>query len=224
MKRLFLIMVFFPITFYLSYSGPESLSPVNIGFFLGMSTPNENLNDVYNSQQMTISTQSLVNFFRRGMSSGYHIGMKARVNLSERFVFVGGLAYNRFPETTIEVRDPTNNSLQATLAITQNIVPISAGVNIYLLKNFIGIYGVGELQYNYINSSVNITKVYPIDLPISTTPTDNRAGFGIGAGTDINLVLTRLNIEFRYNNVNLIGKKSGELQKVFYTLSLGVFF
>ena len=212
--RPFLLLSFFGLIFY------SHADATGFGILIGLSTPSNQINNVYNSNNLS----DFGNMYREGTKLGYHIGIRGRMNLSDNLQFVGGIAYHKFPQTTIQVINP--NSPYDTLAsfnTSQNVIPITAGVNFYLLKQFIGLYGVGELSYNYISNSVD---VFYGDLPISTSksPTDSRIGFGIGAGADLDVKLVTLNLEVKYNYINLIGQKAGEEAKAFISVSLGAFF
>ena len=191
----------------------------NFGVLLGLSTPNDQVNNVYNSNSIT----DVGKLFREGSKLGYHFGAKVRMEMSDNLYFVGGIAYHKFPETTIEVRHPITDSLLTTLKTSQNVVPITAGINFFIIKKFIGVYAVGDLTYNYLFSSVDYPKG-DVDLPISTSPSDSRIGFGLGAGVDLDVQLVTLNLEVKYNYINLIGQAAGEEAKAFISLSLGAFF
>jgi opacity protein-like surface antigen len=204
-------------------SGINSFSQVDIGFHAGLSTPNDQINDIYNRDKYTDKEDAVRNFIREGTTAGYHIGMKARIDLSEGIVFVGSISWNKFPQTDIEITDPESGEVLTTLESSQNIIPISAGINAYLLKSLIGVYATGDLTYNYITSSVDY-KSGSVSIPFSTTPTDNRVGFGLGAGVDLDLSLLTLNLEGKYNHANLIGKITDEETKTYFTLTFGVYF
>lgn len=207
---------------YLLVFSSKSNALTNVGFYFGLSTPNDQINNVYNSNDYTTKS-GIVNFIRGGMSSGYHIGAIGRFDLSDDFSIVGGIAWHKFPQTKIDVTDPTTGDTVASLETSQNIIPINVGVNYYLLRTIVGVYGTGQLTYNYISNSVDYNyKNVPISL--NQSPTDNRVGFGLGAGVDIDVVLMTLNLEAKYNIVNLIGKKTDEPTKSYFSLSLGVLF
>ena len=143
----------------LLYFSTTTFALTNVGFYFGLSTPNNQINNVYNSDDYT-TTSGIYNLFRGGMSSGYHIGAIGRFDLSDDFSIVGGIAWHKFPQTKIDVTDPTNGDTVASLETSQNIVPITVGVNFYLLRSILGVYGTGQLTYNYISNSVdyNIAK------------------------------------------------------------------
>lgn len=212
----------FTIVLTLLFFTSISYSLTNIGFNVGLSTPNDQINNVYNSNDYT-STSVLYKLFREGISSGYHIGAVGRFDLIDKFSIVGGIAWHKFPQTEIEVIDPTSGDTVASLETSQNIIPITVGVNFYLIRSILGVYGTGQLTYNYISNSVDYNyKNVPISL--NQSPTDHRVGFGLGAGIDIDAILMTLNLEAKYNIINLIGKTNDEKTKSYFSLSLGVLF
>lgn len=222
MKKAIILAIILTIT---SYFPARSEGSLEMSFKLGLSTPNDQVNNIYNSG--TLEGQDVLGrLWREGTKLGYHLGIGLRLPLDENFKFVGGIAWHRFPETKIEIKDQTSQNLLATLQTTQNVFPINAGVNFYpLITDFINIYGTGELTYNFISSTVDYVKndiTFPLN--IDTAPMDNRVGFGLGVGFDIDIKLLILNLEAKYNFMNLIGKESGEPDKTYFTLSLGVVF
>ena len=195
-----------------------------LGILIGLSTPSNQINNVYNSNSLSDGS----NLFREGTKLGYHIGAKLRVNMSDNLLFVGGIAYHKFPQTSIDVKDPTNNSVITTIKTSQNVIPITAGVNFYLLKQFIGLYAVGDLSYNYLFNTVEYEKAGLAANIISNIEqfdkSNSRIGFGLGAGADLDVKVITLNLEVKYNYINLIGQKAGEESKAFLSVSLGAFF
>lgn len=213
--RPFVIVLLFGLFIY------TRANATGFGFYFGLSTPNDQINNVYNSSKLD---NGVYDMFREGTKLGYHVGAKIRVGMSDNLFFVGGIAYHKFPQTTIDVKDPTrNDTVIATLQTSQNVIPITAGVNFFLIKQFIGLYAVGELTYNYVSSSVDYNQG-SIPLSISKSPTDSRIGFGLGAGSDFDIKLITLNLEIKYNYINLIGQKAGEESKAFVSVSLGAIF
>ncbi len=214
--------------FFLFFSTFEIFSQgLDFGFQIGLSTPNDKISDVYNKNKVTIndSTGQVGKFLGKGMDAGYHLAVKGRIELSDNADFILGFGIHRFPQTTIEVRDPSNDELLATLGSTTNIVPITAGMNIYLLRSFVGLYATGDLTYNYISSSLEyIDDKTKVPVPLTKTPADSRLGFGFGAGVDFSLGLIMLNVEAKYNYLNFIGKEESEGNKAYLSLGVGVFF
>jgi opacity protein-like surface antigen len=196
---------------------------LQFGFNAGIATPDSKMDQVYNKNTMQWSTGSLANLVSQGLSTGYHVGIKLTMPLNSNFSFVGNLGYNSFPQSEIQVLDPQTGKQLATLSTATKVIPIAAGLNLYPFKSFISPYVTGEIAYNYIYTSVE-SKIAGQSIPISTTPTDSRFGFGLGIGTDISLGLLDLNVEGKYNYMNLIGKTADENQKFYFTLLVGVTF
>lgn len=215
MKRLSIHIVLI-IASFLVY-GTASAQLLQIGFYGGLSTPNDKVSDIYNGDI------SVGKMWSEGKDAGYHLGVKGRISLSDNIDFVGGIGYNKFPESKIEVKDPTTDTLLLSLTSTTNIVPINAGINLYLFRSVVGVYATGDITYNYITSSIDYN-YKGVDVPLSKTPADSRMGFGLGAGMDLKLGLVVLNLEGKYHSLNLIGKADKEKDKSYFSLSLGVYF
>lgn len=219
MKKAFFIFI---VTVLSLFSTKTASSQIVFGFNVGIATPNENINDIYNSDRLE-QQDFLGNLYREGTQLGYQIGVKGRIPMSEDAAFTGGIAWTRFPETDIEVKDPETDEVLTTLGTNQNIIPISAGLNYYLINTAFGVYAAGELTYNLISNSVDYKG--DLDVPIDTSPSDSRVGFGIGAGLDLAIpALFTVNMEGRYNLANLIGKEDGENTKTYFTFTLGIYF
>ncbi len=216
MKRLTLIIFSLGLMFF-AY---ESKAQVDIGFHAGLSTPNNQINNVYNTDKF----KDLGNIWREGSKIGYNIKVSARLTMVPVVDFVGALGFHRFPQTDIEVYDPDNpDSVLAVLNTTQNIVAFSAGVNFYVIQSTVGVYATGNLAYNYISNTVDYQKG-DVSIPVSTlSPTDSRVGVGLGAGLDFDIELLKLNLEGTFNIINLIGKDPDEENKSFFSLDLGVY-
>lgn len=219
-KILMLLIVLVSISMLNVQAKAQLLSP---GFVIGLSTPNDKVGDIYNHDNLDLGNSKEGNLISKGMDAGYNLGVKLRLPLNDNIHFVGSIGWNRFPEQTLEVRDPKADTVLLTLESSTNIIPITAGVNAYLFKSFIGLYATGDLSYNYISSSVDY-KRGDVSIPIKTSPSDNRLGFGLGLGVDFNVGLVILNIEGKYNHTNLIGKDDKEKDKSYVTLGVGIFF
>jgi len=194
-----------------------------IGFFIGLATPNDQINDVYNSDKLAeISTGNL---YREATTSGFDIGVRLRMPINDNIILTGILGWSRFPQTKIEIKDPTNTSgpALATLNTSQNVVPIGAGINFYPFKSHVAVYATGEVTYNYIYNSVELEGGSSFNLS-NTSPAYNRIGAGFGAGIDLDIELILLNLEVKYNFANLIGTTADEKAKNYLTVNVGVFF
>lgn len=201
----------------------ELRSQTSIGFYTGLSTPSEQINNVYNSDFLT-SENFVGNLKRKATSLGYHVGTKLRFGLGDGLVFTGGVSLTRFPQSNIDIEVPNGkDTIRTTLTVTQNVIPISVGLNYYVTRKLVGMYVAGELTYNYLVSSIDGT-INGINFPLDRSPTYNRVGFGLGAGMDIDLKLLALNVEAKYNLINFIGRDENEKSKSFISLSFGVYF
>lgn len=196
----------------------------SFGFFGGLSTPSNKINDVYNEKTVQVNDSALGNLIARGLDNGYYIGAKFGFPLNDNFTFYASVAYNSFPESEIVVVDPNNpDKILTTLSTSTKIVPISAGLQLYPFHSIISPYVSGNLAYSYIYSTVD-QKVLGASVAVSSSPSDSRFGVGIGAGVDLNLKILTLNLEGKYNYVNLIGKTDNEESKSYFTLGVGIIF
>jgi hypothetical protein len=207
------------------YNKLSASDGVQFGFRVGLSTPSDKLADVYNKQNgISITKDAEDNFASlkdNGMSAGYFVGMRLKVALSDYADFYGSLSWNKFPEKEIDIF--IDEKFTAKLKQSTNVIPINAGIQLYLFKSLIGVYGLGEVGYNYINSSVDIP-VGIVSVDFSNSPSYNRIGFGLGLGVDVNLKLVTLNVEGKYNYANFIGKADDEDKKSFVQFGVGIYF
>lgn len=194
---------------------------MDFGIRVGLSTPNNNINDVYNSSSISESG-TIYDLLRESSRLGYHIGINGRIEMNEELDFVVGIIYHSFPTTGIDVIKNSTNSLIQDLAVSQKVLSITGAIDYYFVKSLIGIYAVGELNYNYISSNIEFLKVL-YELPLPSSKSDSRAGFSLGAGFDMDLVAVLLNMEIKYNIINIIGRTNDEKIKSFLSLSFGVF-
>lgn len=216
MQKIFLIIAtFFTLGTFNSFAGL-----MEVGFEAGLATPSDKINDIYNSHTLQWDKDTLANLINNGLDAGYHIGMNLQMPLNDFFSFAGHIGFNSFPESSIEVKDPTSGEVLATLYTTTRIIPISAGLNFYPFKTFISPYATGELSYNYINSTVSTSQ----SIPVSQTPSDSRFGFGFGLGVNFDVKVVDIYLEGKFNYTNLIGKESSEPDKSYFTMVLGVIF
>lgn len=199
-KTTFIITLFL---FSIAFSNAQSLL-----FSAGLATPSDKFNQVYN--------KDILSDWRGSAKLGYFFGAKLKVPI-DNFSLSLGAAYNHFPEADVSVN---YNGNDYKLSISNNIIPISAGVNYYFVKNVVGVYALGELSYNYIFSTVDFNGI-PLPSGETKSPTDNRIGFGFGVGVDFDIKIAVLNLEAKYNLANQIGAKSGEPKKSYFNLGIG---
>lgn len=221
MKRLLITIIL--IAFYAS---PKMLAGpfMDFGVSVGLSVPNDRVADILNTDRITES-DFVGNLYRDGLDNGYTFGARIRLDLASSLKFVGAVSWNRFPQTDIEVRDPDTDELLATLKTTINIVPLNAGVNWYIIDRGIGLYAIADLSYNYITSSIDILREgEDFSIPIESSEVENTIGYGLGAGIDFNIMLARLNLEAKYNRLNIISFEENSKAKDYVTVTVGIYF
>ncbi len=192
----------------------------------GLSIPNDQINNVYNNAKLVDNSNKAWDMVAQTANLGYDLGLKARFPLSTNMQFSGGIGFSRFPQSDIEVKDPNTGQTIEILKSTQSIIPISAGLDYFLMKTVISPYVSAELQYNYIMNTVDYPLGGPITLPLNydTAPKDRRIGAAVGAGLMIDLAVTALNVDLRYHVANMIGTNTDEKTKSYLTLNVGLTF
>lgn len=202
----------------------NSFSQIGLGLFAGPSIPNEYINDFYNNNTINIgdTNNTIGSFFRESSRIGYHFGGKLRMNLTKNFVVNAGVTWHSFPATNIEIK--ANDTILAQYTNRDNVIPVSAGFNFYLIRSVLGVYLTGDLTYNFITHTLNVVQQTAEEIPLSLSPSDSRVGVGFGAGIDWDFNSLILNFDARYSIANLIGKSENEQSKSFLSFSVGVYF
>lgn len=206
-----------------NFNKASAVGPLQLHFKAGLSTPSDKISKVYSDESLNANDISSGEFFTENADMGYHIGANARIELSEMFQFVGGVEFHRFPNSSFRIVDPSSQKVYEFKS-TQNIVPIFVGIDFnFINTEVIDIYATGGFAYNYISNSIDLqTEETEFSVPLDMSPVDSRVGYFLGAGTDFNLGLLKLNLELKYHNINIIGKEDGEPTKQFLAVSLGV--
>lgn len=206
-----------------NFNSSYSAGPLGLHFKAGLSTPNDKVSKVYSDEQLNTSKITSGDFFTDNAELGYHLGVAARIELSELFHLVGGIEFHRFPRSEFRIKNPDTGEIHKFKS-TQNIFPVHLGINFsFINSELLGIYATGGLAYNYISNSVDyVAEESDFSIPLDLSPTDSRAGYFFGAGTDFDLQIFKLNLELKYHHINLIGKEAGEPDKKFFSVSLGV--
>lgn len=221
----------------LSSSTAFALGPLKFGFQVGLSTPSDQLSNVYNINNATLVQDPNTNdeeefggeLLSRGVDNGYHIGVNVRIDLPVADLsLIGSFMYNSFPEARTMVADQITGENVVELVSSQRVVPVSAGLMYNLFELWIlEFYLRGEAQLNYFSheTSFNLqVDDYKLGVPFAQTDSYTRFGYGIGAGFDIDLELTRLNLDIRYHTANFIGREDDEDIKTYLSLGVGVYF
>lgn len=213
----------------LTLSAVAMKADTGIAFFGGLSTPGDDFSKVYNKDNFNIyQPERSANVLVNALDKGYHIGGRLKIPVNSGLVFTTGAAWNRFPKTEIAINDIHNVEV-ARLQIVQDLFPISAGANLYLIKSFISAYAIGELTYNYAKTTTNImykSVGVPLDLEaaMEIEPTSSRFGYAYGGGISFDAFLADITLEGRYNVMNLVNKNENEPYKPYFNLSIGVSF
>ncbi len=201
---------------------PTHLNAQSFAIGGGLSTPSDEINNVYNSDFVT-NDDFVGNLLRQSSGFGFHIGSRLYLELDEELALVFGIALHRFNESRLDVYDENGEELIAVLQATQNIVPISVGLDYPVYKGFVGFYVAGDLQYNYIFNTIDIVR-NDLAIPFADEPTNNRVGASFGAGVEIDLAALILDLGLRFNHANIIGKEDNEGDKTYLTFNLSVLF
>lgn len=212
---------------------------VDFGVMVGLSTPNEQINNVYNRDFLPY-VQSVSNglndtlwarMLRDGAELGYHVGVRIKFPLKSWFKVQGSIAFHKFRLSEINVMSEneiiSDRILLARLFTTQNIIPITAGADLYYINStFFDAYISGELAYNQFSftTDVAIAEESIITLPVQSTGNYNSLGYTIGAGFDFNLAILKLNLDVRYNVISLLRSIDGFNSKNFLAVSTAVYF
>jgi len=219
------------ILFIISVNKLNAENSMHFGFFGGLAIPNDKVSQFFNDTKQHVkvdSVDTLGNYFLdKAANIGYHLKIQGRIELANNFTFVSTVGISRFNEGRYDLIVPLGNN-DTVLAITQsttNIVPISVGINAYLFKKFLLPYINADLVYNYVSYSYDIVMKENIYYPITKSPTTmHRLGYSVGVGIDIDLYLISLNIETKFNAVNIIKYDDKEPTKSYFTFLVGIVF
>jgi len=202
--------------------------PMNIGFTVGLALPNDNVSQFYNQVAAYIKTDSATTkpgryILDKATSIGYTLSVKGRIELAERFDLALGIGIARFNQGQYDFII-SNDTLSAKIQSTSNIVPVSVGMNAYIVKSFINLYVMGDVSYNYISYSYDIVWNKKPSIPVTNIENNSRLGYGFGFGIDFDLNLFKINLETKFNTANIIGRSGDEQQKNYGTITLGIIF
>ena len=214
MKKLILTLAIV----FASGTSAFALPGFDMGVFGGLSTPNDKIAEVYTP----LSETSTLKLLTSGVGSGFHIGAKIRVGLADRLNFVGSIACHHIPATTTTINTGITEVVYPEISTTHEIIPFTAGINYNLVNlNLFKVYAVGDIAYNYFTNSVDIPAAF--NGLITASKEGGRVGAGVGVGFDFDLKVMKFGLEGKYNFSNIIGKVSGEPDKNYLSVSLGVY-
>lgn len=217
-------------------SAAFALGPLKFGVQLGLSTPDDQFANVYNQDNVRYLVNPNMNneeeiqgdLISDGVENGYHLGINLRINLSEDFSLLAGFMYNSLNESRMTLRNPQTGDSVATFLSSQRIVPISGGIMYHFLElGILEFYLRGDAQINYIAFETKFeyqVSDLQVAIPIASTDSYARIGYAFGGGVDFDLELIRVNLDFRFNTANLLGRTQDEAMKSYYTFGAGIFF
>jgi opacity protein-like surface antigen len=205
---------------------------MEFGISAGLALPNDNISQFFKQTKSEVVLDNTIKetgnyLLDKAASSGYIVEAKGRIGLGNNLDFVIGIGMARFNEGKYDLTVPgksMNDSTIGQIQSTLNVVPITAGVNVYLFKSFVNLYATGDITYNYMSYSYDLIWKGAPGIPISNSENDARVGYGIGAGIDFDLILLKANFEAKFNCMNLIGRISDEKRKNYGTFTVGIIF
>jgi hypothetical protein len=203
---------------------------LHLGISAGLAIPNEKVSQFFDEAKQYIQKDSINAWgnylFNKASNVGYNIKLQGRIELSDYFTFVPSVGISRFNDGVYDLVVPFGNgdTAHAKTQSTTNVVPISIGINAYLFKSFISPYVSADLVYNYIAYSYDFIWDEKFAAPIATSTTMHRIGYSVGAGIDIDLALISLNLEAKFDAINIIKYNGHEPSKNYYTFSVGIIF
>lgn len=210
------------ILFSLTLEEAECTSNSRFSISGGVAVPNSEMNNIFNSDRINTSDTSnpALAYFRPDVSAAYSLSAKLDFELSPNVYFFGGFGLTGLGSDRYELKDLVTMESDGYLQIKSTVYSINAGINFYVIDGNIGVYGLGNLSYNFIaNSMTEIVTKTSVLLPHN--PTDSRLGFSVGLGLEIPLDLFSIIIETRYSDINYIGKDKTEETKSLIVLEAG---
>lgn len=205
-------------------------SKLNIGFTAGATIPSDKLSSFYDQNEISLNNGNSATLGKNILSTGYNVGIKLNLPMSEDFELFGSILVNRFPENEIVVKDNNDpDKIFATLIEYNNLIPIEVGFNLNIIDAKIAkIYTVGNLSYNFLYQSIDIKNKSSQDLALPSglteTNLNSRIGGGAGLGIKFDLKLITLALETKFNRSNLIFKTDNEFNRDYYNINLFLFF
>ena len=159
---------------------------------------------------------------------GLHLGVRARLGLTENLSLIGGADVNRFldEEQRITLRD--GNVL--VLASSTDLIPVYGGMQLFLGRWIIAPYISGSISYTYRRVTVSEVGANTefedilLDRGIEVEPTVSRFGGRLAAGMAIELGPLHPFVEIGYTATNMVGRTADEPLRTFVHVSLGLTF
>lgn len=197
---------------------------LKIGVTAGVAIPIDDLARAYN---IAHKSQDAWTAYDAQASIGMHVGARIGIPIAPSISIVGGVSYNRF--FSLDQQATLESGKVITMSTASNIIPIHAGVQLYIARWILSPYVSAEIAYVYRNVTVsdNPDPTF-IDLlqqrGVEIEPTTSRFGGCVSAGFEVPLGPITPFLEFKVTSANLIGRDAGEPSRVFATFALGFMF
>lgn len=186
------------------FGGGVMVAGNNIEFYFNGSTYNSS-NGI---RQLITDTQFL----------GYQISGAYIAPLGGNAGLTLSAGWFNFGDIQFDVVDPQKPTITLqSFSSKQQMVSLSAGLELAIFRLGLGVYLLGELQYNILFASAISL---PIDLQLPET--SNRIGGAVGVGLDLNLGGFGVDIQGKYNLSNLIGRTTNEITKPFVSITASI--
>ncbi|MFA5512843.1 MAG: hypothetical protein WC313_10365 [Candidatus Kapaibacterium sp.] len=188
----------------------------------GIALPDDNLNNVYNSDFISTADSNSRNLAlnKPDMLPGYSLNASLSFELSDKAIFFGGFGMAGFSTNKYDLEEIEDGVPAGHIEIKQSFYSLNAGINYFLFSNDLSPYLIANLSYNFLAASLRTVQT-SANLRLANNPTDSRLGFTLGVGMEIPLSQFSFIVEGKYSNLNYIGKISGENSKSMYIIQIG---
>jgi hypothetical protein len=158
---------------------------------------------------------------------GFNLNARVKVGSSEYIKYTFNIGWNKFTIDKVTIQDPRSNDIY-NLSLSQNIFPLSAGIQLGLPMEVLKLYISGDVVYNIIRNSIDFDKPIggtSIGIPVMFgDKTTYRIGASPGIGAEIKLGILILDASVKLQYMNLINKDSDESTTSYLMTNISVFF
>jgi hypothetical protein len=209
-----------------AWAGDGDTDGLRLGVHFGLASPSENVESIYSWSTIT---EDPIAVYDVAAPLGTHLDARLSKGLSDNVNFVASIGWNYFPngEQRMSYTTTTGVDTSITFKTTMNVIPVTAGAQLFLFKAVVKPYVCGDVMYNWRNVTISDNEdiVSQIIAPGQEIEEKvSRIGATLGAGIAINLAIIEPVLEFKYVWSNLIGKDEGEESINFLNVTLGVTF
>ena len=198
---------------------------LTLGISAGVAVPDAKMTQAYDLVRRADEPFEL---YDAATGIGLHLGVRARLGLTENLSLIGGADVNRFldEEQRITLRD--GNVL--VLASSTDLIPVYGGMQLFLGRWIIAPYISGSVSYTYRRVTVSEVGANTefedilLDRGIEVEPTVSRFGGRLAAGMAIELGPLHPFVEIGYTATNMVGRTADEPLRTFVHVSLGLTF